>query len=304
MPKVGSKQKVPEIPLDKIGDMSEGEEGNTYLPITYQGYTTKAIVDSGAGVAIATTSLWKRWGKPTLRPTRMKLQMAYGHFERPLGLLKGITLATCGVEFEHTFAICDFEKNNVYEIILGRPFLRQLQIVQDWGTNSLYLQHLGVTTKVNLKDYTFKDVPPLQWNPIHKAKEDSISMHLGISPDPSWLHEDTHLWMCKVAEEEEKRLKAREEGTPPGDRPIKDPAYTPMIFPDEEFEPHGWAEILATMDIVVNEEQWTPHCDEEGYDISVFMCEPLLEECDPCEVIEEEENDDDLESIVMDTYFD
>ncbi|KAH7426856.1 hypothetical protein KP509_10G020100 [Ceratopteris richardii] len=31
MSKAGSKQKVPEIPLDKIGDMSEGEEGNTYL---------------------------------------------------------------------------------------------------------------------------------------------------------------------------------------------------------------------------------------------------------------------------------
>ncbi|KAH7433201.1 hypothetical protein KP509_07G059100 [Ceratopteris richardii] len=48
MPKASSKEEVPEIPLDKIGDMCEGDEGNTYLPITYQGYTTKAIIDSGA----------------------------------------------------------------------------------------------------------------------------------------------------------------------------------------------------------------------------------------------------------------
>ncbi|KAH7365037.1 hypothetical protein KP509_18G005900 [Ceratopteris richardii] len=45
---VGSHRTVPEIPLGKIGDMSEGEEGNTYLPVTHQGYTTKAILDSGA----------------------------------------------------------------------------------------------------------------------------------------------------------------------------------------------------------------------------------------------------------------
>ncbi|KAH7298234.1 hypothetical protein KP509_25G033000 [Ceratopteris richardii] len=228
---VGSQREVPEIPLDKIGDMSEGEEGNTYLPITHQGYTTKAILDSGAGVAIVTTSLWKRWGKPALRPTRMKLQMADGHIERPFGLLEGITLTTCGVEFEHTFAICDFSKNQAYEMILERPFMRKLQVVQDWGTNSLYLQHLGVTTKVNLKDYSHRDVPPIQWNPIHRAKDDTESVH-SLGSGSLWMHEDTHLWMCKVAVEEEKREKAREIGAKETHRSIQDPAYATVVFPD------------------------------------------------------------------------
>ncbi|KAH7373739.1 hypothetical protein KP509_17G072600 [Ceratopteris richardii] len=284
--------------------MSEGEEGNTYLPITHQGYTTNAILDSGARIAIATTSLWKRWGKPALRPTRMKLQMADGHIERPLGLLEGITLTTCGVEFEHTFAICDFSKNHAYEMILGRPFMRQLQVVQDWGTNSLYLQHLGVTTKVNLKDYSHRDVPPIQWNPLHRAKDDTESVH-SIGSGSSWMHEDTHLWMCKVAVEEEKREEAREIGAKETHRSIQDPTYAPVVFPDEEFEPHGWAEILATMDVAINEEQWTPHCDEDGYDISVFSIEPImgeavLEECEPSPDAFEDASDSNLESIIMD----
>ncbi|KAH7294633.1 hypothetical protein KP509_27G010700 [Ceratopteris richardii] len=100
------------------------------------------------------------------------------------------------------------------------------------------------------------------------------------------MHEDTHLWMCKVAVEEEKREKAREVGAKETHRSIQDPAYAPVVFPYEEFEPHGWAEILATMDVAINEEQWTPHCDEDGYDISVFSIEPImgeavLEECEP-----------------------
>ncbi|KAH7422762.1 hypothetical protein KP509_12G024300 [Ceratopteris richardii] len=115
------------------------------------------------------------------------------------------------------------------------------------------------------------------------------------------MHEDTHLWMSKVAEKEEKFLKAKEEGMFQGDSPVKDPAYTLIIFPDEEFEPHGWEKILATSDIVVNEEQWKPLCDEGGYDISVFMCQPLLEECDPSDFIEEEEDVDDVASIMMDS---
>ena len=51
--------------------------------------------------------------------------------ESPIGLLEKIIVTSCGIEYEHTFAIVDFGKKPNYEIILGRPFMRQLKMIQD-----------------------------------------------------------------------------------------------------------------------------------------------------------------------------
>ena len=126
-----TKNNVALVPLNKVGDYCEGEDSNTTIPVTYQGEMTLAILDSGARVAIATKKIWESWGKSALRKTRMKLQLADGHIERPIGLLEGIVVTSCGVEYEHTFTVVDFEKNPNYDIILGRPFTRQLNIIQD-----------------------------------------------------------------------------------------------------------------------------------------------------------------------------
>ena len=61
------------VPLNKVGDYCEGDDGNTTLPVEYKGVRSLAILDSGAGVAIATKQVWEAWGKPALRKTRMKL---------------------------------------------------------------------------------------------------------------------------------------------------------------------------------------------------------------------------------------
>ena len=55
---------VEPVPINKVGDYYEGEDGNTTLPIEYNGVKNLAILDSGAGVAIATKSVWEQWGRP------------------------------------------------------------------------------------------------------------------------------------------------------------------------------------------------------------------------------------------------
>ena len=127
------------VPLNKVGEYCEGEDSNTTIPVSYQGIKTFAILDIGAGVAIATKGIWEAWGRPALRKSRMKLQLADGHIERPIGLLEGVIVTSCGVEYEHTFAVVDFGTSPNYEIILGRPFMRQLKMIQDWGFNYIYL---------------------------------------------------------------------------------------------------------------------------------------------------------------------
>ena len=51
-----------------------------------------------------------------------------------IGLLENV-VTSCGIEFEHTFAVVDFGKKPNYEIILGCPFMHQLKMIQDWGYN-------------------------------------------------------------------------------------------------------------------------------------------------------------------------
>ena len=88
----------------------------------------------------------------------MKLQLTHGYVERPMGLLEKAIVQSCGIEYEHTFAIVDFGKKNNYDIILGRPFMSQLKMVQDWGYDYIYLRHMETTTRINLKDHSYRDV--------------------------------------------------------------------------------------------------------------------------------------------------
>ena len=69
----------------------------------------------------------------------MKLQLVDGHIERPIKLLEGVIITSCGVEYEHTFAIVDFGKSPYYEITFGRKFMRQLKMIKSGAlTTSTY----------------------------------------------------------------------------------------------------------------------------------------------------------------------
>ena len=62
--------------INQLGDYCEGEDGNTNLPIEFKEVKSIAILDSGVGIAIATKKVLEGWGNPTLRKTRMKLQLS------------------------------------------------------------------------------------------------------------------------------------------------------------------------------------------------------------------------------------
>ena len=102
------KPKSEPVPINKGGQYNDGEDANTTLPVELNGCKHIAILDSGAGIAIATKSTWEQWGKLALRQSRMKLQLADGHIQRPIGLLERVLVTTCGIEYEHTFAVVDF----------------------------------------------------------------------------------------------------------------------------------------------------------------------------------------------------
>ena len=217
---------VEPIPVNKVGDYCKGEDGNTTIPVEFVGQTNVAIIDSGAGVAIATKNMWEAWGKPALTKTRMKLQLADGFIERPLGLLEKIVVTSYGVEYEHTFAVVDFGKDPNYDIIFDRPFMRQLKMIQDWGFNYIYLRQQEAITRVNLKNHSYKDVAQTPVEDFESATTDNKSTI------PSWANAQTHLWMCGASDTDSL---LKDQCTT--ERDARDDTYIPEPFPEDEFKP-------------------------------------------------------------------
>ena len=53
------------IPVCRVSnyEQSSKDKGNTTLPVEVDGIKTMAILDTGAGISIATKSIWERWEK-------------------------------------------------------------------------------------------------------------------------------------------------------------------------------------------------------------------------------------------------
>ena len=133
---------------------------------------------------------------------------------------------------------------------------------QDWGYNYIYLWHAH-TTRIDLKDHSYKDV-------AHTPIRDMISMVEPKDSMPSWIANGRPLWLSAAVEEEKEE----------GDASLED--YIPKPFPKHEFEPHGWWDILETLDVCANVHA-TKHCDNEGCDlismniVNVVLMETMVE---------------------------
>ncbi|MCO5581536.1 hypothetical protein L7F22_035422 [Adiantum nelumboides] len=136
--------------------------------------------------------------------------------------------------------------------------MRQMKMLQDWGYNYIYLRHMGNTTRVNLEDHNYRDVnkTPVEDFDSATAMEDSV---------PSWLKSKAPLWVCGASE-----CGSHENDESMENRSFKDSDYILVPFPEERMEPLVWTQILATLDICVNELTPTRFCDDEGYDLIPF----------------------------------
>ena len=148
-----------------------------------------AILDSRAGISIATKSIWEKWGKPTVRSTRMNLQLADGKLDNPIGILENVALTACRIEYTHSFAVVDFGREANYELILGRPFMRQFSTVQDWGYDYIYLRHECAITRVNLKNHTYRNVTHMPMEEFDSCSSECSTKDLEHANNPN-------LWLC------------------------------------------------------------------------------------------------------------
>ena len=177
-------------------------------------------------------------------------------------------IKTCGIDFEHTFAIVDFGQDPNYEVILGRPFMRQLMVLEDWGYDYLYLRHEDVTTRVNLKDHTFRDVTKTPVDEFESASSD-------LTPRTSTATTSVKdAWICEVPSQD-----LLEEDKRKTDRLINIKDYIPIPFPEDDIDPYEWIHTLATMDVCALPPQ-TQFCDEEGYEIVPVRVVTVVQGCE------------------------
>ena len=182
----------------------------------------------------------------------MNLQLADGSLENPMGLLERVIVNSCGLEYEHTFAIVDFGRNTNYEVILGRPFMRQFRMIQGWGYNYLYLRHESAVTRVNLRNHRYRDVTKSPVEEFDSGSSDEIESTLSV--------DKAGLWVCGTSC---KNLKPEDVVI---DRSVTDEAYVPLPFPEHLIDPQEWIHALATLSICALPKP-TQFCDSDGYDI-------------------------------------
>lgn len=77
--------------------------------------------------------------------------MANGTIAKPMGMLKDLKIKVPGHRVRHTFIVMDFSKHPMsYEMILGRPFMREAKMVHDWSKNHVYLQFQDFVIRMDL----------------------------------------------------------------------------------------------------------------------------------------------------------
>ena len=135
---------------------------------------------------------------------------------------------------------------------MGRPFIRQLKMVQDQDSNYIYLRQESAITWVNLKDHYYRDVAKTPF----KDFESATTLQL------SWIVSPNQLWMCGASDNVDNHPESEEEG--------KSEVYVLEPFLEKDFVPHGWNDILATLDVCINEVTPAMFCNEEGYDLFPF----------------------------------
>ena len=164
-------------------------------------------------------------------------------------------MKSCGIEFEHTFAIVDFGQDPSYEVILGRPFMRQMMALEDWGNDYLYLRHEDVTTRINFKDHTFSDVTQTPVEEFESATSDfTPRTHTNsTSAKDAWI---CHTPSQDLLEEDERYV----------DGITKKGEYIPVPLLEDGIDPYEWLHTLSTIDVCEIPPQ-TQFCDEQGYEI-------------------------------------
>ena len=100
---------------------------------------TNVLVDGGSGVNVMSNHVRQALGLPQPRSARFILRMANDAPVTPLGILTMVDITIHGVSTPATFVIIEMPHNSSFPVILGRPWLRDMQAIHDWTRNQIHI---------------------------------------------------------------------------------------------------------------------------------------------------------------------
>ncbi len=108
-------------------------------------------MDGGFGVNIIIEWLRLRLGLPKPKPTPYNLRMAYQTTTKLVGLIRDLTIYVHGIPYITIFivlhnSVVDFS----YSMLLRRPWLKDVKVALDWGSNFITLQGNGIIRKITV----------------------------------------------------------------------------------------------------------------------------------------------------------
>ena len=106
---------------------------------------TNVLVDGGSGVNVMSNHLRQQLGLPSPKLAQFILRMANDAPVTPLGILSTVAITTHGVSTPATFVVIDMPDSSNFPVILGRPWLRDMNAIHDWSRNQIRIQRQGKT---------------------------------------------------------------------------------------------------------------------------------------------------------------
>ena len=106
---------------------------------------TNVLVDGRSGVNVMSDHLRRHLGLPQPKTAKFILRMANDDPVTPLGILATVAITTHGVSTLASFVIINMPNNSNFPVILGRPWLRDMNAIHEWSRNQIRIQRQGKT---------------------------------------------------------------------------------------------------------------------------------------------------------------
>ena len=132
---------------------------------------SNVLVDGGSGVNVMSNKLREKMGLPFPKAAQFILRMANDAPVTPLGILSSVAITTHGVTTPATFVVIEMPERSNFPVILGRPWLRDMDAIHDWSRNQIRIHRHGRTIVIPVDSC------------VTRARANQIRNHAGTS----WL---------------------------------------------------------------------------------------------------------------------
>ncbi|MCO5574351.1 hypothetical protein L7F22_028134 [Adiantum nelumboides] len=157
---VSTRVKVREgVPMVRIAQIETQDDIIPIVDCYIKGrLVKKGLVDGGAQINIMTKNLMSKLSLKIQEPTEIRIKMANNSKAQCLGVNKSLSVEVLGIKKHVDFFVMS-AKGNGYSIILGRPWLMQVQALQDWETGRLICRNDNHRRIVyNMKEQRQEDI--------------------------------------------------------------------------------------------------------------------------------------------------